>query len=70
MPHMESADDELAITRSQLQRATRQLVEKDLEVAALKEELAWLRRDSSPTEATEAYSTSSNVVDVGGDDNL
>lgn len=55
--------------RSKYEQAMSLLAEKDLEIAALQEQLA-LRQDNSPTEATEACSTSSSVVDAGGDDNL
>lgn len=36
MYHAESADDELAIIRRKLERATKQLAEKDLEITVLK----------------------------------
>lgn len=66
MPHVQSADEELAVVRRQLEQATAQLAERDLEITALKEELAWLRQGHSPTDATEESSTPPHIVDNNG----
>lgn len=63
MHHAESADDELAIIRRKLERAKKQLAEKDLEITVLKKELASLRQGHSPTDLTEESSTPSHAVD-------
>lgn len=68
MSHPQSADEELAIIRNKLEQATEQLADKDLEIAALKEELAWLRQGHSPLDVTGESSSSSHVFDDGRDD--
>lgn len=64
MAHVQSAQEaELAVLRRKLEQATRQLTERDLEITALKEELASLRQGHSPTVETDESSTMSHVVD-------
>lgn len=64
MDHIQSArEEELAVLRRKLEQAKRQLTERDLEITALKEELASIRQGHSPTAETEESSTPSHEVD-------
>lgn len=69
MSHAESADEELAIIRRKLERATKQLAEKDLEITVLKKELVSLRQGHSPTGVTEESSIPSHVLDDDKENN-
>lgn len=69
MSHPQSADEELAIIRGKLEQATKQLADKDLEIEALKEELAWLRQCHSSTNVTDESSTPSHIFGDDRDDN-
>lgn len=62
MAHVPSSDEELAIIRSKLEQATKQLAVKDLEIEALKQEVASLHQSCSQTDVTKVYSTSLSIV--------
>lgn len=64
MAHVPSSDEELAIIRTKLQQATKQLAVKDLEIEALKQEVASLRQSCSQTNVTKVYSTSLDIVEL------
>lgn len=65
MAHVPSLDEELATARCKLKQATKELVEKDLEIEALKQEVASLRQGCSRKSVTEGYSTSLSIVELG-----
>lgn len=69
MTHRQSEVDELAATKTTLEQALKQLAEKDLQIAALTEELAGLRRANSSATVTDGFYTTSSDFDLGRDTN-